>query len=281
MVDPAVSDQSQSSLDTEVVAEPLNAPSEAVTSEVANASVTDTSDPIVRVANLAAANRGVISVSTSDTLEKATTLMRFENYSQLAVMQGDRDVKGMISWESIARRSMQEPPPTIVHECIFEARTVNATAPLVDTLRDVEQHGYVLVRDKGKITGIVTATDFAKELASMSQAFISIGAIERLIRKKLHPCLTEEDFNTLEKHSLALAEKDFARLTFGENARLIERPEIWTRLNVAADKTEFTKRLSVITEIRNDVMHFGPDPLSASQKRSLEQMESFLRQVFA
>ena len=33
-------------------------------------------------------------------------------------------------------------------------------------------------------------------------------------------------------------------------------------------------------EIRNDVMHFGPDPLSPSQKKSLEQMESFLKHVF-
>jgi hypothetical protein len=206
--------------------------------------------------------------------------MLFENYSQLAVMQGARDVKGVISWESIARRSMQSPPPSTVKDCMIEARTVNATDALFDTLREVEQYGYVLVRDKGKITGIVTATDFATELASMSQAFITIGTIERLIRNRLNPCLADPDFNHLEPHSRALADKDFARLTFGENLRLMERPEIWNRLKVSVDKAEFTRRLSVITEIRNDVMHFGPDPLSPAQKRSLEQMESFLRYVF-
>ncbi len=163
---------------------------------------------------------------------------------------------------------------------MIEARTVNATAALFDALHEVEQFGYVLVRDKGKITGIVTSTDFAVELASMSQAFMNIGTIERLIRNRLHPCLAEADFSYLEQHSLALALKDFARLTFGENLRLMERPEIWSRLKVSVDKAEFTRRLSTITEIRNDVMHFGPDPLLASQKKSLAQMESFLRHVF-
>ena len=280
IVDPAVSDQNQSPLAPESVAEPLNAPLETATLQAMDVSATSSADPIIRVASLAAANRGVVSVSVSDKLEKATTLMLFENYSQLAVMQGARDAKGMISWESIARRSMQSPAPSTVQDCMIEARTVNATAALFDTLREVEQYGYVLVRDKGKITGIVTATDFAVELATMSQAFISIGTIERLIRNRLHPCLAEADFTHLEQHSQALALKDFARLTFGENVRLMERPEIWSRLKVSVDKAEFTGRLSTIKDIRNDVMHFGPDPLPASQKNSLEQMESFLRHVF-
>ncbi len=280
IVDPAVSDQNQSPLATEAVAEPLNAPVEIANPEATDMSVISSADPIVRVASLAAANRGVASISINDTLDKATTLMLFENYSQLAVMQGARDVKGMISWESIARRSMQSPTPSTVQDCMIEARTVDATGALFDTLREVEQYGYVLVRDKGKIIGIVTAADFATELALMSQAFISIGTIERLIRNRLHPCLAEADRSHLEQHSRALAEKDFARLTFGENVRLMERPEIWGRLKVSVDKAEFTRRLSVITEIRNDVMHFGPDPLSASQKKNLEQMESFLRHVF-
>ncbi|MBV9498949.1 MAG: hypothetical protein JO138_06230, partial [Acidobacteriaceae bacterium] len=276
ILDPAFSDQNQSPLAAEAVAEPLNAPSEMAISEATDATVTSPVDPIVRVTSLAAANRGVVSVSANDKLDKATTLMLFENYSQLAVMQGARDVKGMISWESIARRSMQSPPPSTVQDCMTEARIVNATDALFQTLPEVEQYGYVLVRDKGKITGIVTASDFATELASMSQAFISIGTIERLIRRRLHPCLNEADLHHLEQHSRALAEKDLGRLTFGENVRLMERPEIWSRLGLSVDKAEFTKRLSRIAEIRNDVMHFGPDPPSASEKKSLEQVESIL-----
>ncbi len=126
IVDPAFSDQNQSPLAAEAVAEPLNAPLEKATPEATDPRVTSSVDPIVRVASLAAANRGVVSVSVNDKLDTATTLMLFENYSQLAVMQGARDVKGMISWESIARRSMQSPPPSTVQDCMIEARIVNA-----------------------------------------------------------------------------------------------------------------------------------------------------------
>jgi hypothetical protein len=46
------------------------------------------------------------------------------------------------------------------------------------------------------------------------------------------------------------------------------------------DKKQFIKRLLEVRDIRNDVMHFDPDPLSPTQRKSLEQMEEFLRQVF-
>jgi hypothetical protein len=101
-----------------------------------------------------------------------------------------------------------------------------------------------------------------------------------LIRKKLHPQLALSDLTKLEEYSRARAESDPALLTFGENVRLLERDEIWGRLNVIIDKSEFTKRLLEIRDVRNEVTHFGPDPLDADQKKSLKQMEDFLRQVF-
>jgi hypothetical protein len=60
----------------------------------------------------------------------------------------------------------------------------------------------------------------------------------------------------------------------------LEREEVWNRLGLAIYKTEFIKRLLDIRDIRNEVMHFGPDPLDAEQTKNLQQMELFLRQVF-
>jgi hypothetical protein len=101
-----------------------------------------------------------------------------------------------------------------------------------------------------------------------------------LIRKKLHPIVTVADLNTLEEHSKARGESDPSLLTFGENIRLLERDEIWNRLGLSIYKAEFLKRLIETRDVRNDVMHFGPDPLGTEQKKSLDQMEHFLRQVF-
>lgn len=105
----------------------------------------------------------------TDELSKATTLMSLEGYSQLAIMQGKREVRGMITWESIAQR---------------------------------------------------------------------------------------------------------------ENIRLLERDGVWSRLGLTIYKTEFIKRLLEVRDIRNEVMHFGPDLLDEEQRKSLHQMEQFLRRLF-
>jgi hypothetical protein len=244
-------------------------------------SVSAPGDPVRRISSIASANRGVLSVLLTDTLQTATTLMRFESYSQLAIMQGEREVRGIISWESIAKRSMLTPEPKLVGDCRVDAQVIDGDGSLFDALPTIEKFGYVLVRSKEKkITGIVTASDLAVELRSLSYPFMSIGTIEGLIRKKLHPHVELADLALLEEHSKARNESDIALITFGENVRLLEREEIWCRLAINIDKKQFIKRLLIIRDIRNDVMHFNPDPLGLSEKRELDQMEEFLRQVF-
>ena len=261
------------------VAEALNSP--AGDAGVVEVLVTAQVDAIIRVASIPSANRGVVSVLPTDPISKATTLMSFEGYSQLAIMQGQREVRGMITWESIAKRSMIPPEPASVADCRVDAQVIDSDASLFDAFPTIEKYGYVLARSKERtITGIVTATDFAAELGQLSYGFMCLRTIEMLIRKKLHPIVTVADLTTLEEHSKAKMESDPTLLTFGENIRLLERDEIWNRLGLSIHKVEFLRRLIETRDVRNDVMHFGPDPLGAEQKRSLDQMEHFLRQVF-
>jgi hypothetical protein len=261
------------------VAEALNSP--AGDAGVVEVPAVPPIDAIIRVSSIPSANRGVVSVLSTDPISKATTLMSFEGYSQLAIMQGVREVRGMITWESIAKRSMLTPEPKTVADCRFDAHVIDSDASRFDAFPTIEKFGYVLARSKERtITGIVTSTDFAAELGEHSYAFMCLRTIEMLIRKKLHPQLVLSDLSNLEEYSRARAESDPALLTFGENVRLLERDEIWGRLRVIIDKSEFIKRLLEIRDVRNEVMHFGPDPLDAGQMKSLKQMEDFLRQVF-
>jgi CBS domain-containing protein len=261
------------------VAESLNSPVGSL--GLVETSIVPPMDPVARISSIPAANRGVMSVLLTDSIATAATCMMFEGYSQLAIMQGEREVRGMISWESIAKRSLSSPAPKLVSDCRVDAQVIDADGSLFDALPTIEKFGYVLVRSKErKITGIVTATDLSAELGRLSYAFMSIRTIEVLVRTKLHPYIVAEDLESLEVHSRARLESDPALLTFGENVSLLERPEIWSRLSVNLDKKEFIKRLLEVRDIRNDVMHFDPDPLSPTQRRSLEQMEEFLRQVF-
>ncbi len=56
-------------------------------------------DFVYRIKILPASNSFPISVKPQDTLKKAITIMQFHNYSQLPVMNGESDVKGVITWE--------------------------------------------------------------------------------------------------------------------------------------------------------------------------------------
>ena len=261
------------------VAEPLNSP--AGDAGVAVVPAASTVDAILRISSIPSANRGVVTVLEADSISKATTLMSLKGYSQLAIMQGVREVRGMITWESIVTRSMRAPKPATVGECRIDAQVIDSNASLFDAFLAIEKFGYVLARSKERyITGIVTSADFAAELNQHTYAFICIRTIEMLVRKKLHPQVLLADLAGLEEHSRARLNSDPALLTFGENIRLLEHDQIWARLNVIVDRTEVTQRLHDIREVRNEVMHFSPDPLDDDQKKSLKQMEDFLRQVF-
>src|ERR1019366_40754 len=201
------------SSETAPVAEALNSPA-------GNVGLVETStapplDPVARILSIPAANRGVVSVLLTDPITTATTRMIFEGYSQLAIMQDEREVRGMISWASIAKRSLLGTPPQTVAACREDAQVIDAGGSLFDALPTIEKHGYVLVRSKErKITGIVTATDLSAELGRLSYAFMSLRTIELLIRSKLHPHLTAGDLTNLEEQSRARQTANKAYLTF-------------------------------------------------------------------
>jgi len=65
------------------------------------------------VSNLPSASVGVVSVTPQSTLEQATTLMLLNDYSQLAVMAGPRNLRGAVSWKSIAQARLVSQSATL------------------------------------------------------------------------------------------------------------------------------------------------------------------------
>ena len=63
-----------------------------------------TADPTYRVSMIPAANCKPRSVKPDNRLEEATTIMQMNAYSRLPVMKNERDVAGILTWESIGTR---------------------------------------------------------------------------------------------------------------------------------------------------------------------------------
>jgi len=156
---------------------------------------------------------------------------------------------------------------------------VSSDASLFTVIPIIVEHEYALVRgDDKRIVGIITTTDLSLQFRQLSEPFLLLGEIENHMRS-----IIESHFNVSEI-SDAKDPSDSDRkiqavsdLTFGEYKRLLENPATWSKLNLSLDRSIFIKLLERIREIRNDVMHFDPDGIEASDLTVLRDFVKFLR----
>jgi CBS domain-containing protein len=94
-------------------------------------------DPTHKVGKLEAANRGVVGVSPDDSIERAVTLMMANSHSQLPVMVGEREVKGMVNWESIARKLVLSGACRRVMDCAEQHREIASDASLFAAIPEI------------------------------------------------------------------------------------------------------------------------------------------------
>ena len=237
-------------------------------------------DPTVRIRLLPSAHRPPISVKPNDLLARATTIMMLEDFSQLPVMTNERDVKGVVTWRSISTASKGGQDSEEVRQCMEPALEVDIDAPFFDVVDDIWEHGYVLVRDRhrqGAISGIVTASDFARQFAELAQPFLIIGEIELHLRNIVSVFSLAEMTEASDDKGRTI--NGSADLNFGAYCRLIENPERWDRLGLNVDRTTFMGYLAKARETRNEIMHFAPDGLDPDDVEQLERLASYLRNL--
>ncbi|MBZ5568852.1 MAG: hypothetical protein LAN64_13505 [Acidobacteriia bacterium] len=240
-------------------------------------------DPTFRIGSLPAANRTLTTVGQDDALTKAVTKMLQFDYSQLPIMHGEREVKGMISWKSIAARYAIGGDCSKVQHCREDAQVVDANGTLFDAIPTIVKHGYVLVRSQHnrKITGIVTASDLSLQFQQLAEPFLLLREIELHIRQLLQEKVAAEDFQSLAVADAAVpAPKSISDLTFGDYVRLLQRPQVWQKLALNIDQASMTSQLEQVRVIRNDVMHFDPDPMTLDQLEVLKNASKFMRQLY-
>jgi CBS domain-containing protein len=251
------------------------------------ATISATNDPTYRLRRLRAANNPPVAVSPQQTVKEALTIMMANDFSRLPVMSGERSLNGVVSLSSLAKRYALGAKCETVQDCVEPAHTVRSDMFLFDAINDIINHEYVLVQgNDGKFTGIVTTSDLSLEFRQLAEPFLLLAEIEQHIR-----VLVGRGNFTGEELSDCRDDKDTSRtvskvsdLTFGEYVRLLENPARWQRLKLQLDRGEFVNPLQKIRDIRNDVMHFDPDPLEEADLKLLQSFVAFLqnlRQIIA
>jgi CBS domain-containing protein len=238
-------------------------------------------DPTYRVGRLDAANKPVIGVNPSDTLQRAVTLMLTNDFSQLPVMTGPRDVKGVVSWKTIGSRLAIKKSCLSVKDCMEPAQQISQEESLLDAVDIIRKHDYVIVIGNDKtVSGLVTASDFNQQFRTLAEPFLLVGEIENGIRRMLRGKFKMPELRSAKDSSdEGRAVNSPSDLTFGEYIRLLENPANWRKLEVEIDRTEFIKQLKRIREIRNEVMHFDPDGLDPDDLKFLSEFAQFLKRL--
>lgn len=239
----------------------------------------ETLDPISRLSLLEAASKTPVSVNRDAKLEKAYHLMWQNDFSQLPIMNNEREIVGIITWQSIAKGLIVNKESDTVKDFVSKNyKVLSENTPLFDAIKEVINNGIVFVKDKNNlIKGPVTPFDLNEEFIEQVEPFILLEQIENFIRLILDNKVVLEDLLKL----IAIENDDreissLSDLNFGEYLILIENPEIWKLLKLPFDKTDFTKNLHCIREIRNGVMHFHPDKISKYGLELLRKTSTFL-----
>jgi len=140
-------------------------------------------DPAHRISRLASANTPPVSVKPDATIEEAITLMLRYDYSQLPVMQSNRELKGLFSWQSLGSRLAMGKEPSRVAYFMETPQEMSSDGSLFDAIQIIAEHDCVLVRASDKtICGIVTAYDISEQFRQLAESFLLLGDIENHIR---------------------------------------------------------------------------------------------------
>jgi CBS domain-containing protein len=238
-------------------------------------------DPTYRIGKLPSANNPPLSVQFENDLNVATTLMLSHDFSQLPVMQNERQVKGIVTWSSIGSRMSLGRTCSKVRDCIEQAFEVSSEISLFAAIDLIVRNQYVLVRDvEGKISGIVTTSDLSLQFGQLGEPFLLAGEIEQHIRRLIHNKFTNKELEAAKyPGDSERTVMNVADLTLGEYVRLLENKDNWKKLNLNVDQTVFVKELQEIRDIRNDIMHFDPDGISDQERSTLRRFVAFMQEL--
>jgi len=235
-------------------------------------------DIALTVSSLRSAGAGAISIERNDTLERARALMLRYDYSQLAVTAGPRRLIGAVSWESMARAAIRHPDFTLRHATV-PSTPVTPDEDLIVLIPTIIEQGFVFVTNPDHtLGGIVTTADLSNQFGTLAKPFLLLGEIERRLRHVLTLNFKADELVGLRDPSDGERAIDSAHsLTLGEIVRCLENAQNWQRLSWPVDRAEFISALHGVREIRNDVMHFSPDPLTHEQDKVLQNFARWLR----
>lgn len=228
-------------------------------------------------------NQRPTSVKVSDSLCKAITIMQFNDYSQLPVVDGDDgEIVGALTWRSIALGKANGEKGDTVEDYMIGKDDIDILPidiSLLDALNSVLEYEYAFVvgGDK-KLYGIVTTADLSEQYIKWTRPFVVLERIEKQLRNIIAERLPGESLPGVKKGKHPV--DDVSELKFNQYLQILSNSENWGRLgwNIV-DRDYFLEELDEVRIIRNEVMHFRFDDNDSSKMFLLNNMAEYLQKL--
>ncbi|MBE3016078.1 CBS domain-containing protein [Microbispora sp. NEAU-D428] len=227
------------------------------------------------VSDIPSASREVVSIPPDATLAQARAVMMSHGYSQLPVITEAGVLVGTVSWERIGHIQVSIPNAELSDVIDRHPNIVKLNEELLKKIPTIYEAGFVLVRNHEEdICGIVTTADLTEQFRLLAEPFFLVGEIERRLRRCIERAFSAEDLQCVGKSITSVN-----NMTFGQYVRFLRTDGIWPRLGWQIDCKLFTEQLDHIRQVRNDIMHFRPDPLTGKQRDSLAKFTAWMRHL--
>ncbi|OLT16907.1 hypothetical protein BJF80_05635 [Serinicoccus sp. CUA-874] len=232
----------------------------------------------ITLGNIPSASTDVVAVNPGATYEEAITLMLLNDFSQLAVMNAPpRGYKGAVTWKSIAREQHSNPGSRLV-DAVTPAKVFSFDTELIDVLPTLQEQDFVFVEDAQKrITGIVTAADVVQAYGQLATPFFLMGELDQLLRRIVRDAFSMDIIRSLCDEDGRRKLRSHDELTMGDYQRILQNDENWKALDWPLDRSVFDARLDELRQVRNDIMHFNPDPIPEQVVAQLRMMIRLLK----
>ena len=225
-------------------------------------SILDSANIVVN-GNIDSEDSKLIYVTRDTRIQEAVTLMIYHDYSQLPILNGSKNIVGLISWKSIGKSFGLGKKCVTVNDCKEEPIVLKYDEPLFDAVKIIQKHDVVLVQKIDKsISGIVTSTDISAQFITLAEPFLFIEQIENYLRQLLHDKYTIDEVNKFIKVGEERKIGYLSELTFGQYILIIENQKMFDRLEINVDRVVVKEKLELVRTIRNDVMHFNPEGIT-------------------
>jgi CBS domain protein len=223
-------------------------------------------------------NRPVVRVPPEFSIAQAQARMAQNGCSLLAVMSGDRDLVGAVSWELIAKARVRKAAPNLEDAMLAPAPVARCDHELLENIDMIEKHGFFFVRDTDdRICGLVTAADLTAAYGRLTKPYFQLGEIERRLRHCLNAHFSTDQMRAaVSRNKRRINSAD--DMEFGQYKEVLGDDARWSTLDSGLDHVTFIDQLDEARKVRNKIMHFGKE-LTAEEQVELDRCLRLMRHL--